>query len=115
MNSEWMPALLDVAGGGFVESVDGYRALLDDLAEGVVVVDSGEIVRFANRRAEIIFGAAPGALVGRRLGEPGRLALGGTSGPVSVDELPVASALLRGRATANAAMTADLEAGTRVW
>jgi light-regulated signal transduction histidine kinase (bacteriophytochrome) len=34
---------------------------------------------------------------------------------VDVEELPVASALLRGRSTANVAMTAELEDGARVW
>ncbi len=44
-----------------------YRTLVENLSEGIVVVDKNEIFTFANPKAEKIFGVDPGDLVGQNL------------------------------------------------
>ena len=51
------------------ESEQRYRTLVENLGEGIAVVEPDERFRFANPAAEKIFGVAPGALVGRTLRE----------------------------------------------
>jgi len=49
------------------ESEQRYRTLVENLGEGIAIVDPEEIFRFANPAAEEVFGAIPGGLVGRSL------------------------------------------------
>ncbi|MBI2840561.1 MAG: MEDS domain-containing protein [Acidobacteria bacterium] len=48
-------------------SEDRYRSLVEDLAEGVGIMDCDERFMFSNPANDRIFGVAPGALVGRNL------------------------------------------------
>jgi PAS domain S-box-containing protein len=49
------------------ESEERYRTLVENLDEGVAIVDPTERFLFANPAAEAIFGVPPGGLVGRGL------------------------------------------------
>jgi len=49
------------------ESEEKYRTLVQNLAEGVGIVDGEERFRFANAAADTIFGVPAGSLVGRSL------------------------------------------------
>ncbi len=51
------------------QSEDRYHALVENLAEGLTIVDRGEVVRYSNPANDRIFGVAPGALVGRSVKE----------------------------------------------
>jgi two-component system, cell cycle sensor histidine kinase and response regulator CckA len=46
------------------ESEERYRSLVEDIGEGVAIVDRSTRVRLANHAAEKIFGLPPGGLVG---------------------------------------------------
>ena len=46
------------------------RAIIDSLADGIVIVDRGGIIRFANPAAARLFNRQPDALVGTPLGSP---------------------------------------------
>jgi PAS domain S-box-containing protein len=50
-------------------SEERYRRLVEDMAEGIVVIDRDGAFLFANPAAERIFGADPGGLIGRKLKE----------------------------------------------
>jgi PAS domain S-box-containing protein len=50
-------------------SEDRYRQLVEKLGEGIVIVDSEELVLLANPAAESVFGVPPGSLAGRNLKE----------------------------------------------
>ncbi len=52
-----------------VQSEERFRLVVDDLAEGVIIVDGDALVRFANRRAGTLFGLPPSELAGRRATE----------------------------------------------
>ncbi len=49
------------------ESEERYRTLIENIGEGVAVVDPDEVISFANPAAEQMFGVGPGSLVGRNL------------------------------------------------
>ncbi len=51
------------------KSEERYRSLVNNMGEGIALVDETECFRFANPAAERIFGVAPGALAGRCLSE----------------------------------------------
>jgi PAS domain S-box-containing protein len=51
------------------ESEERYRTLVENLGEGVAIVDTAERFLFANPAAEAVFGVPRGALVGRGLEE----------------------------------------------
>ena len=51
------------------EAEEHYRTLVENLGEGVGIVDSTETFFFANPTGEAIFGVAPGGLAGRNLRE----------------------------------------------
>jgi PAS domain S-box-containing protein len=51
------------------ESEKKYRILVENLGEGIGIVDTNEIFLFANPNAEIIFGVGKGELIGRNLKE----------------------------------------------
>ncbi len=44
-----------------------YRTLVENLGEGIAIVDPGENFLFANPAAEAVFGVAPGSLAGNNL------------------------------------------------
>ena len=46
------------------------RAIIESLADGIVIVDQHGLIRFANPAAGRLFTRAPGALVGTSLGTP---------------------------------------------
>jgi PAS domain S-box-containing protein len=48
-------------------SEERYRRLVEDMAEGIIVIDKDASFLFANPAAEQIFGVASGTLTGRRL------------------------------------------------
>ncbi len=50
-------------------SEERYRSLIENLGEGIAIVDADERLLFANRAAESVFGVGPGGLVGRNLRE----------------------------------------------
>jgi PAS domain S-box-containing protein len=50
-------------------SENRYRTLVENLGEGICQIDPDGTVRFANGSAERIFGAEPGRLAGRSLGD----------------------------------------------
>lgn len=62
----------EVRSGGtsMVDSDAAFRAIVDTIADGVVIVDADGITRFANPAAEQIFGRAAGELVGEEFGFP---------------------------------------------
>ena len=47
-----------------------FQAIIQKTADGIVVVDAGGVIRFANRAAERLFGRGPGELAGRTFGHP---------------------------------------------
>jgi PAS domain S-box-containing protein len=51
------------------QSEDRYHALAENLAEGLAIVDRGEVVRYSNPANDRIFGVTPGLLVGRSVKE----------------------------------------------
>src|SRR5208283_2017195 len=51
------------------ESEDRYRTLVENIGEGIGIVDSTETFLFANPVAEKVFGVGPGGLAGRTLKE----------------------------------------------
>ena len=51
------------------ESEDRYRTLVENIGEGIGIVDSSETFLFANPAAEKVFGVGPGGLTGRTLKE----------------------------------------------
>ena len=69
LKSENEHAELKRAQDSLHESEEKYRAVLENLAEGVGIVDGEERFRFANRAAETIFGVPAGELVGRSIQE----------------------------------------------
>lgn len=68
------------------------RRILESVGEGIVGVDAGRRVSFANAKAEHLLGEAPGALIGREVDET----LRGVVGP-DVRDCPLARALTDGR------------------
>lgn len=82
------------------------RAIIDSLADGIVIVDRGGVIRFANPAAGRLFAKAPDALVGTPFGTP--LTAGETAemeivrrggGEVVYAELRVVDAEWEGEAT----------------
>ncbi len=51
------------------QSEDRHHALVENLAEGLAIVDRGEVIRYSNPANDRIFGVAPGSLVGRSVRE----------------------------------------------
>ncbi len=51
------------------QSEDRYHALAENLAEGLVIVEGEEVVRYSNPANDQIFGVAPGSLVGHSVRE----------------------------------------------
>ncbi|HYW83002.1 MAG TPA: PAS domain S-box protein, partial [Spirochaetia bacterium] len=51
------------------DSEDRYRTLVENIGEGIGIVDSAETFLFANPAAEKVFGVGPGELTGRTLKE----------------------------------------------
>ncbi len=51
------------------QSEDRYHALVENLAEGLTIVDRGEVIRYSNPANDRIFGVVPGSLVGRSVRE----------------------------------------------
>ena len=51
------------------ESEERYRNLVENLGEGIAIVDPDENFRFANPAAEKMFGVPTGSLAGRNLGQ----------------------------------------------
>ena len=51
------------------QSEDRYHALVENLAEGLTIVDRGEVIRYSNPANDRIFGVTPGSLVGRSVQE----------------------------------------------
>ena len=57
------------AGDELLRSESGYRALAENLGEGVALVDPDERVVFANPAAEAVFGVGRGCLIGHHVTE----------------------------------------------
>ena len=49
------------------QSEERYRTLVENLGEGIAIVDPTETFRFANTAAEKVFGVTPGSLIGKNL------------------------------------------------
>jgi PAS domain S-box-containing protein len=49
------------------QSEERYRTLVENLGEGIAIVDPSETFRFANPAAESVFGVSPGSLTGQNL------------------------------------------------
>ncbi|MBD3241689.1 MAG: PAS domain S-box protein [Chitinivibrionales bacterium] len=63
-----------------IDKADGsFRDMVDMSADGIVVIDSDGVIRFANPAACALFGMGPDALVGYQIGFPA-----GTAEPVEV-------------------------------
>ncbi len=84
------------------------RRILESVGEGIVGVDDGGRVSFANARAEQLLGVAAGALIGREVDE----ALRGVIGPDAPD-CPLARALRDGRSVTSDEQELTRSDGTR--
>ncbi len=62
--SKWQQAQITL-----FESEQRFRTLVENLGEGVAIVDGNETFHFSNAAAEMIFGVEPGSLVGRNLAD----------------------------------------------
>jgi PAS domain S-box-containing protein len=50
-----------------LENINDYKLLIDNMGEGIAIVDQFENIIYGNRAGEIIFGLEPGKLTGRNL------------------------------------------------
>ena len=60
----------DIEAGPEASPWSRLRAIIDSLADGIVIVDRGGIIRFANPAAARLFNRPPEALLGTPLGSP---------------------------------------------
>jgi PAS domain S-box-containing protein len=101
--------------GRFVESVDAHRAVLDALHPGIVVFDQDGRVRMANRKADELFGVAPGELEGNRWDDP-RFPVWDEAGePLPAERLPAVVALRTGRPLEGLTVRSQRPDGTPLW
>ncbi|HEX2202073.1 MAG TPA: PAS domain S-box protein, partial [Longimicrobium sp.] len=86
-------ARLRAAGAEAEGARERLERMLDTMAEGVVLLDGGGRVTFANAAAGRILGAAPAALVGRAHDDPAFRPLGPEGAPLSPEASPMRRAL----------------------
>lgn len=104
-----------IAAGAFVDSPEAHRALLDALAEAIVLFDREMIVRMANARALELFGAPPEGLVGLDVLDPRYPVHDEDGKPVSADDYPVTVALRTGRPIVGAPVRTQRPDGSPLW
>ncbi len=90
-----------------------YRAVVDALAEGVIVQDAAGAVTAWNASAERILGLAAGELAGRDARDPAWRPLREDGTPFPADELPVVRTLRTGEPVDGVVMAVHQPGGTR--
>lgn len=104
-----------IAEGAFVDSSAAHRAVLDALAEAIVLFDRDMIVRLANARALELFAAPPEGLAGLSVLDPRYPVHDERGNPVSADDYPVSIALRTGRPIVNAPVGTQRPDGSPLW